>query len=322
VTNGRFIALSFMVLVLKVAEVQATELNQPLRETQQSRDDERFKVLFNDWQALNRGSEDVRTVDALPSCYSVQDMNSPPVDPNWAILLAGVGAASGVSAYIETKNIKNCSFLNEKSVMFWQKHSFKDGSYFLYRLKFQCETREGGYSDRSWAYLKNGKVLEVQGLYGISNPLPISSGFNLMKYICDDNRNVMIDHIPQFNLEWIDVEANNGDIGFSILRNDVVRGKYDVGLSVIEDLNDSNLRNLPDVTFWVRRDYSKAKWTKYRYVYSRDTIDCQRLKYKAGRAFAFLPNKNVDGAEVSIDTMYNIAPKSSEEAIMRQVCAF
>lgn len=321
-TNGRLIALSFIALVLEGAEVQAAEQSQPLSEQQQSREDESFRGLFNDWRAISRVSGDDSTVDGLPSCYNVRDMNSPPDAPNWATLLAGNGAASEVSSYIETKSIKNCSSSDEKSVLFWEKHLFGDGTYILYRFKFQCQTRRGGYSDRSWLYLKNGKVVEVQGLDGIDNPLPISSAFKLMKYICDDDRNTTIDHIPEVRLEWLDVEYTSGDIGFSILGNDIAYEKYDELYPVIEPLGSSNSRDMPDVKFWVRRDYSKAEWTKYRYTYSRDTIDCQKLTYKAGRAYAFLPNKNFDGVEVSIDTMYNIAPKSAEEAIMRKVCAF
>lgn len=330
--NGKLIALSVIVLLLEgIGPTQSLSAKQqsddigvimPIEAVSVEESEQQFEELFNSWDSLAGPSgEKSSALDKLLSCHSAPDMSSPPPDSNWAVLLVGSGPAVGSSFHIETKSIKNCASISEKSVLYWGKYLFNDGSYAIHRFTFNCMKREGEFSDRSWFYSVGGNVVEASPQDGIKNPLPISPGFRLMKYICDDYRDVSVLQVPEVYLEWEDVEFWGGDVRLSILANDVTY-KYSSSLTGRGEVGGIRSPQRPEVTFWVRRDYSGAKWTKYRYAYSRDTINCEDSTYFMGRAFAFLPNKELNGTEVNLRSMHYIAPNSNEDAIMKQVCNF
>lgn len=314
-TNGRLIALTVISLLLEGAV-----RTQPLSAKHQSRDNERFEALFNEWRSLNgANSEKSSAADSLPSCYSIRDIELPPTDPNWAAFYIDHDDSEITSSFIETKSIKNCEYNDQRIAIFWEKSLFKDRSYFLRRYKLNCETRERDRADRSWLYSTDGGVGEIFAGDGFKDPIPVSAAFKLMKFVCDDHRDIGVQKVPQFHLEWEGVGLTNGDVIYSILRNDII---YSTSMFSREEMGVGGPPTKSEATFWVRRDYSNAKWTKYRYVYSRDTINCQNSTYSLGKAFAFLPGQEFGGEEVNLRSMRNIASNSNEYAIMRQVCNF
>lgn len=305
-TRGKLIVLSLIALLDQGAAAQSAGLNKALRDDQSRRVyDAEFKDLFGRMSSDSDGRErPEKEVVTLPSCYRLRDMTAPPAEQNWAQYHVGKGASGRIAVYVETTSIAHCHKSDEINVIYWQKVLFQDNSYFLHKFNYNCTRRKGGYSDVSWYYSKDGNVDESPLQFGIDNPLPTSSAYKLMRFICDGGRDNTLTQVPEIQLIWRNIKFNNEGVPWYILSDDI-EIENNFGKKVVK--------------FWVKKDYSRARWTKFRYTYSYDSIKCDDQEYSAGQAYAFLPNAEI-GKEVYESSMRSIAPKSIQASVMDEVC--
>lgn len=294
-----FVATSLMALLHQVAWAQSTDTMEPLRAVQAAKSNAgEFEALFHN------ATPSTDEWDALPDCWKLQDTNSPPLEPNWAQFHMGQVGKKVVTALVETTSVRHCKRSGDKFAIYWTKTLFSDGDYFLRKFKFDCSNRDGNGAEKSWLYQRNGQISEVGGGSGIGNPIPIGSAYKLMKFICDIKSDKSITVLTEPQLIWAEVDGKDGDVRWSILMSDLTKDYYSRSKSV---------------SFWIRKDYSNVKWTKFRHSYSFDKIDCDAARYEAGQAYAFLPNAKL-GEAVYEETMSSIAPGSVQETVMRTVC--
>lgn len=304
-------ALALGGIVAHPALSQSPEINAPLRsETPAKNDDEQFKALFNGIGASVQANEappapsNIQRVPplAIPKCYAIGDMEAPAPSANWARFYTD--EKNRVSAYVDTTTIKHCISGNDVTVRFWKKIDLTDMSYTLSSVDYNCSRRKQENMPKSWLYLRNGRIVERYFDNDIGNPIPISPAYSLVIYICNINLDRSLAEVPGQILDWVRIDQEVDDVNWDIMKTDIALNSY------YDEIY---------AEFWLRKDYSKAKWTKYRYSYSYDKIDCADARYISGQSFAFLPNQN-QGKPVYEDTMRNIAPGSIQAAVMKKVC--
>lgn len=241
-----------------------------------------------------------------PKCYAIGSTDTPSVSANWARHHTGIVGKDRLSAYVDTTTIQHCKRGDDVMVRFWEKIDFADKSYNLSSEEYNCSRRKQGFSSKSWIYSKDGRIVEIYSDKDLGNPIPISSAYNLVRYLCNTQLDRSLSEIPTQALNWVQIDQTDGEVSWAVLEGDITRKpKYDGFVA----------------EFWLKKDYSKAKWTKYRYSYSYDQIDCTNASYSAGQTYAFLPNQQ-QGKPVYEDTMRSIAPGSVQAAVMNKVCGF
>lgn len=304
VTNQLHIAAWLVAFVPQVVFAQPADraVTEPLRA-------DRASTTFpfasdGDGEAsANRG---IGSAINLPKCSTRDEVSRLSDSPEWASYHQGrVGKLTG-TASVDVTSVSHCQKYNGDLISkFHTKYDFGTGSKTITFSKYNCTKRAEESSGRSWIYLKNGVVSERLAPDEIGNPLPVSSGYKLIKFVCDTRIDHSVNSIPDQILIWDGVNDENDEVVWSILRQDNYLTN-DHGNAI--------------AAFWVRKDYSRAKWTKFRYTYSYDKIRCEVGGYRAGQPFGFLPNAQ-QGSPVYEESMLNIAPGSVQAAVMAKVCA-
>lgn len=310
-----FILATLGTIMHQPALGQSSEVTNPPRIAMPPKsDDGQSQAIFKNTGVSDEGSEAAPTTSkiqrapsqAIPKCYAIGSTDTPSVSANWASYHTGIVGKDRLSLYVDTTTIKHCKSGDDVMVRFWEKIDFTDKSYKLSSEEYNCSQRKQGASSKSWIYLKDGRIVEIHSYKDLGNPIPISSAYNLVRYLCNTKLDRSLSEIPAQALIWVQIDQTDREVSWAILEGDITRKpKYDGFVA----------------EFWLKKDYSNAKWTKYRYSYSYDQIDCTDARYSAGQSYAFLPNQQ-QGEPIYEDTMRNIAPGSVQAALMNKVCGF
>ncbi len=289
------IALALGSIVAHPALSQSLEFKAPLGSaTPPKNDDGQLKAHIKDSGASVRANEAPPTPSnmqsvpplAIPKCYAIGSIEAPSASANWARIYTN---PEGRSTYVDTTTIKHCTSGDDFTVKYWKKIDLGKKSYGLSSADYNCSRRKQENSPKSWLYFNDGLVVESDFDVDISNPIPTSPIYNLVRYICNSNLNRSLAEVPAQVLHWVTINQEGPDVTWDILETDLdIKSEY--GKTYAE--------------FWLRKDYSKAKWTKYRRSYSYDKIDCADARYVSGQSFAFLPNED-QGEAVSDETIGN-----------------
>lgn len=301
----------------QVSAYQTADVSEHLQsDVSTSGEGEDFTKLFTQWGGQTSmatkelpqkiGSAETALPKYIPRCGSLNKASKVSLSANWVPYHTGkVGKQTGTVS-VDVDSIQYCK--NRKSELianFIRNTDFGTGDVTILIADYNCTKKDDeGYNSKSWLYLKNGAVEELTVTTEINNPIPISPAYRLVKYICDINHDKSVAAVPEPVLVWEDLIPNSGDVKWSVLSQDSYTSDY-YGQTVAK--------------FWVRKDYSRATWTKYRYTYAFDKIKCEDARYDTGTSYGFLPNAK-QGEEVYESSMSNIAPGSVQAAVMAKVC--
>lgn len=302
----------------QVSAYQPDDLSDSLQANVPPREgDEDFTKLFTQWDGQTSiatkelpektGSAEAASPKYIPRCSSLNNASKVSLSANWVPYHTGkVGKQTGTVS-VDVDSIRYCK--NRKGELianFTRNTDFGTGDVTILVADYNCMKKdEEGYNSKSWLYMKNGTVEELTVTGEMGNPIPISPAYRLVKYICDINHDKLVAKVPEPALVWEDLTPISGDVKWSVLSQESYTSDY-YGRTVAK--------------FWIRKDYSQAKWTKYRYTYAFDKITCEDARYDTGTSYGFLPNAN-QGQEVYESSMSNIAPGSVQAAVMAKVCA-
>lgn len=283
-----------------------------------SQHDAEFKAVFSDWHAPVAALAEPVSADGdrlvihpsreIGKCRYRAENSVSLASDHWALFATGEYKGKKYNTYVDAANVNYCLDRDDHVIAnHTKKMELSGNAYFITNENYDCFDRETEYDGKGWIYFQDGRVVENSPGDFSSNPIPISDAYRLMKFICDVDHDRSASFVPKPQLKWLLLPRLGSGPVWALLDENEGDSEADFGLWS------------PD-GFWVRKDYSGIKWTKYRYTYSFDSIDCADARYSAGTVYGFLPGAAA-GEEVHFeDPMWNIAPNSNQAAVMARVC--